>query len=202
MVLFPTKRDAVVKLCANMPISKLKDEEWIVISLSENGSYFAEGIAEKIDGKFEYLFSQGIFAPNNKECAVAVVSETEEIVLNKELIDAFEIELDYIYGEAKRNHDEKILANMYKFRKGEMLQNLNGKSVILVDEGADTGLTLMAALKTVMNMQVHKVAVAIPVVPKSVVAELSKIVDDVYYVHQIENYVASKHYYGKECTEL
>ncbi len=195
MTSFNTRKEALDKLIANIPVAQLKDENWVVISLSQNGSYFAEEIAKKIEGEFDYLFSQTIFAPNNKECAIAVVSETEEIVLNKELIDSFDIELDYIYGEAKRNHDEKILADMYKFRKGEMLQALKNKHVLLVDEGADTGLTLMAALKTVMNMQVHKVAVALPVIPKSVLIELSKIVDDVYFVHQVENYVSSSHYY-------
>lgn len=202
MVIFNTKKDALGKLISNMPIDRLRDENWIVISLSEGGSYFAEALSHKINGKFEYLFSQTIVAPNNKECPVAVVSETEEIVINKELIDSFEIELDYIYGEAKRNHDEIILADMYKYRKGEKLSDLKGKNILLVDEGADTGLTLMAALKTVMNMKVHKVAVAIPVVPKSVVAELSKIVDDVFFVNQVENYIHSKHYYGCQRESL
>ncbi len=198
MVLFNTNKDALAKLVSNMPIERLKEEDWIVVPISNNGVFYGQEIAKIIKAGYDRLFTQVIYAPNNKDCEIAVVSETEEIVINKELVDSFEIELDYIYGEAKRKHDEKILANMYQYRKGEMITDLKHKNVILVDEGADTGLTLMVALKTVMNMGVHKVAVALPIVPKSVARELSTIVDEIYFVHQIENYIETRHYYGEE----
>lgn len=201
MFLFNTNKEALSKLISNMPIERLREENWIVVPISGKGVYYGQEIAKKIGSDYDRLFSEPIHAPNNKDCEVAVVSETEEIVINKELVDSFEIELDYIYGEAKRKHDEKILAYMYQYRKGEMITDLKNKNVLLVDQGADTGMTLMVALKTVMNMGVHKVAVALPVLPKSVVQELSNIVDDVFFVHQIENYVDTKQYYGEGSVE-
>ena len=198
MILFNTGDEAVDKLLLNIPVEKLKEEKWIVIPISDNGVFYGRKIAKKIGGEYDRLFSEPIYAPNNKNCEIAVVSETEEIIINKKLVDSFEIEFDYIYGEAKRKHDEQILSYMYKYRKGEMITELKGRNVLLVDEGADTGFTLMVALKTVMNLDVHKVAVALPIVPKSVVKELSGIVDDVFYVHKIENYVDTRHYYGEE----
>lgn len=195
MKLFKSREDSAQKLLANMPIELLKQDDWVVLSLSPTARMFARKIVKTIGADLEYFFSEKITAPNNKDCAIAVVSETQELVLNEPLIDAFEIELDYIYGEAKRKHDEKILADTYKYRKGEILKDLKGKCVLLVDEGADTGLTLMSALKTVMTMDVKKVCVAITVVPKSVVEELLKTVDDVYYAYALENYVSSRHYY-------
>ncbi|MGP1561542.1 MAG: phosphoribosyltransferase [Helicobacteraceae bacterium] len=202
MRLFKTREESLEQLIAVLPVRGLQEEEWTVLCLSGGAELFAEGIARAIKGSVDYLFSETITAPLNKECPVAVVSETEEIVLNKELIDAFEVGLDYIYGEAKRKHDEQIIKNIYKYRKGEILKNLKNQNVMLVDEGADTGLTLMVALKTVLAMEAKKISVAIPVIPKSVVTELSKIVDDVYFVHQLENYVSSGHYYEEYDRKL
>lgn len=200
-MLFETAKEALEKLLGSMPIERLKDENWIVIPISRNGVYYGRKIAKAIGGDYDRLFSQPIYAPSNKDCEIAVVSETEEIVINKELVDSFGIEFDYIYGEAKRKHDEKILSSVYKYRKGEIITDLKDRNVLLVDEGADTGLTLMVALKTVMNLKVHKVAVALPIVPKSVAGELSNIVDDVFYAHKIENYVDTRHYYGEIPTD-
>lgn len=190
-----TRQDALKKLLDNLPNDKIIKKSPVVLCLSEAGEMYAKAVAKELGLAFEFLFSKAIFAPNNKECPVAVVSETEEIVLNKELIDSFEIELDYIYGEAKRNHDEKIIEDAYKYRKGDLMMDLSGKNVLLVDEGADTGMTLMAALKTMVSLDVKNISLAIAIIPKSLEAQLSKMVDEVYFAYRIENYVNARHYF-------
>jgi putative phosphoribosyl transferase len=115
--------------------------------------------------------------------------------MNTPLIESFDVSLDYVYGEAKRRYDEKILSYLYKYRKGEMLKSLKGKNVLLVDQGADTGMTLMVSLKTVMSLEASKVSVAMPIVPHSIEKELEKIVDDVYFVSKIVNYTSMNDYY-------
>ena len=195
MILFEDRRDAFQKLIATMPVQELKKEPWIVLAISEGGVFFAEAISNVIGAKNDYLFTEPITAPNNKECLIAVVSETEEIVINHNLVDSFDISIDYVYGEAKRRYEEKILSYLYKYRKGDLITDLTGKNVMLVDEGADTGLTLMAALKTVMNLHAHKVGVALPVLPESLAEELSNIVDEEFFVHRVPNFVDTKLYY-------
>lgn len=195
MILFENRDDAYRQLVQQMPTDRMKKEEWVVLAVSQGGVYFADKIARTIGGKADFLFTEKITAPNNKQCTIAMVSETEEIVVNERLIDSFGITLDYVYGEAKRKYDDKILAYLYKYRKGDMVSNLKDKNILLVDEGADTGMTLMASLKTVISLKVAKVAVALPVVPESIAVELSKIVDEVYFAHTIKNYVDVYTYY-------
>ncbi len=196
MVLFDDQPDALSKLLATMPIAQMRKERWEVLALSENGVIFAEGIARAIGGHLDFLFTEPVPAPNNKECWIAVVSETEEIVINQNLVNAFDISIDYVYGEATRQYEEKILTYLYKYRKGELITNLHNKNVLLVDEGADTGLTMMVALKTVFAMNPTRVAVALPVVPESLAAELFSLVDDAFFVHQMANLVESRAYFA------
>jgi len=195
MILFEDRDDAYNQLIQQLPVARMKKEEWVLLAVSQGGVFFTDKIAKLIGGKADYLFTEKITAPNNKECIIAMVSETEEIVINEQLIDSFGITPDYVYGEAKRKYDEKILTYLYKYRKGDMVSNLKDKNILLLDEGADTGMTLMASLKTVIAMDVAKVAVALPVVPESIAVELSKIVDEVYFAHTIKNYVDVYTYY-------
>lgn len=195
MILFENRQDALNKLLPMMPIAQMRKEAWEVLAISEGGVPFAQGIAKAINGRMDFLFTEPIPAPNNKECWIAVVSETEEIVINRRLTDAFDISIDYVYGEAKRKYEEKILTYLYKYRKGELIPDLHNRNVLLVDEGADTGLTLMASLKTVFAMNPTRVAIALPVIPESLADELFNLVDDAYLVHQLPNYIETQAYF-------
>lgn len=195
MTLFENREDAFEQLINQMPLRQKKKEGWIVLAISEGGVYFSKKIAKLIDARHDYLFTEKITAPNNKECVIAMISETQEIVINDRLIDSFDITYDYVYGEAKRKYEEKILTYLYKYRKGEMIKSLKDKNVLLVDEGADTGMTLMASLKTALALNVAKVAVALPIVAESIAQELEKIVDGVYFAHEVKNYIDLYAYY-------
>jgi len=115
----------------------------------------------------------------------------------------------YIYGEAHRKHEEKILSSIYKFRKGSQFPNLEDRHVLLIDEGCESGLKLMTGIKTAMNMNAKAVFVAIPVAPKSVAEALNQIVDESYIIHEVNDYVKTYCYYkdfkpvtGKEIEEI
>jgi Predicted phosphoribosyltransferases len=141
------------------------------------------------------LFTEPIFAPNNDECEIARVSESEEIVIHEKLVDAFDIKYDYIYGEAHRKHEEKILSSIYKYRKGRRFVNVKGEFVLLVDEGSETGSKFVTALKTILAQKPKAVYIAVPVLPSDVLELLEPFCDDVYCLYDIEDYVETPLYY-------
>ena len=119
---------------------KLKDENLQIIAVSKGGLEIAHYLAKKNSNNINILFSQAIMAPNNSECEIARVSEHEEIVINEDLVKSFSIKYDYIYGEAHRKHEETILSYIYKYRKGKPFPSVDDKSVLIVDDGAETDL--------------------------------------------------------------
>lgn len=184
-----------------LPIERIRAEKWKVIAVSPGGLKIASAIAQRAGVCVDILFSEAIYAPANSECELGRVSETEEIVVNEELVDAFDIQYDYIYGEAHRKHEEKILSSIYRFRKGSQFPNLKDEHVLLIDEGCESGLKLMTGIKTAMNMDAKAVFVAIPVAPKSVAEALNQIVDESYVVHEVNDYVKTYCYY-KDFSEI
>lgn len=193
---FKDRSDAAAQLKEHLPLERLKAENWHLVAVSSGGLALAERLNTRLKLPIDYLFTEPIYAPQNHECEIARVSETEEIVMIKSLVGAFDIQVDYIYGEAKRKHEEKILSKVYKYRKGRHFELMHGKTVLLMDEGAETGLKLMTAIKTIMMMRPKAVYIAVPVLPLDVLESLEPLVDDIYYVHDVEDFVQTSSYYA------
>lgn len=147
---FEDREDASKQLIDTLPIELLTHNETVIIGVSEGGVYFADQIAKVSHAKMDILLTEPILAPNNPELAIAMISETEEVVMHRTLIDAFDINEDFVYSEAHRKYEEEILAYVYKYRKGKDLLSLDGKYVVLADECIETGLTMLVALKSVI----------------------------------------------------
>lgn len=192
---YKDREDAARQLMETLPLERIRQEKWKIIAVSSGGLKIASIIAKRAGVKVEILFSEAIYAPSNHECELGRVSETEEIVVHEELVDAFGVQYDYIYGEAHRKHEEKILSSIYKFRKGAQFPNLKDEHVLLVDEGCESGMKLMTGIKTAMTVDAKAVFVAIPVAPKSVAEALNQIVDESYVVHEVNDYVKTYCYY-------
>lgn len=193
---FEDREDASKQLIETLPIDFLSKNECVVIGISEGGVYFADQIAKAIDAQMDILLTEPIMAPNNPELAIAMISETEEVVMHKALIDAFEISEDYVYGEAKRKYEEEVLAYVYKYRKGKDLLSLEGKYVVLADECIETGLTMLVALKSVIARGAKNIYIATPILDQAVYQNLLSVCDGVFCPHKIQDYISIEYYYN------
>ncbi len=192
---FEDREDASKQLIETLPIELFSQNETVVIGVSEGGVYFADQISKAINAQMDILLTEPILAPNNPELAIAMVSETEEVVMHKALIDAFEINEDYVYGEANRKYEEEVLSYVYKYRKGKDLISLKGKYVILTDECIETGLTMMVAIKSVIARGAKNIFIATPVLDKGVYQNLLTVCDGVFCPYKIQDYISIEYYY-------
>jgi len=191
------REDAARKLLDVIPMHKFKEEQWNIVAVSRGGFSLGTFINKRYKNNLEILFLEPIMAPHNAECEVARVSETEEIVIHEKLVQSFGIQYDYIYGEAHRKHEENILSHVYQFRKGRPFPSMEKEVVLLIDEGSETGSKLITALKTVLAQKPKAVYIAVPVLPSDVLEQLEPFVDDIFFLHDIEDYVETSLYYEK-----
>ncbi|MDP2894339.1 MAG: phosphoribosyltransferase [Sulfurimonas sp.] len=189
------REDAAKKLHEVIPMQKLKDENWKLIAVSRGGLELAYHIRSKYKNSINILFSEAIMAPNNSECEIARVCESEEIVINEKLVTSFGIQYDYIYGEARRKYEEKILSSIYQYRKGLPFASMHNQVVLLIDEGSETGLKFLTALKTILAQKPKAVYIAVPVIPSDVLEFLEPFADDLFFLHNIDDYVETSLYY-------
>ncbi len=191
---FKDMEDAAHKLLLSVP-SMQDGEDSVVIGVSEGGVFFADKMAQKLNAYFDILLAEPIYAPNNKELAIAMISETQEVVLHKRLIEAFDISEDFIYSQAQREYEDEVIGHIYRYRKGKSLLPLKEKRVILVDECIETGLTMMVALKSVIARGAKEIYIATPVLDDSVKESMLEVCDGVFCPYVINDYVSIEHYY-------
>ena len=194
-IYFKDREDASIQLIETLPIELLSANKTVVIGVSEGGVYFADKIAKVCEAQMDILLTEPILAPNNTEVPIAMVSETEEVVMHKALIDAFDINEDYVYSEAYRKYEEEVLSYVYRYRKGKDLVSLQGKYVVLADECIETGLTMMVALKSVIARGAKNIYIATPILDKTVYQNLLTVCDDVFCPHKIQDYISIEYYY-------
>ena len=194
-IYFKNREVAAYRLLDVLPIDSMRLEDWTVISSSYGGFEIAKIVAKALNSKYDMMFSEKIYAPNNEECEIAVVTEHEEVLIHEELIKAFDISLDYVYAKSKQVYDESIVKTVNRFRHGEKIQKFENKNVLIVDEGINTGLTVMACIKTAINLKAKSISVATPILPTASIPTIESIADDLYYIKKLDHFVAINFYY-------
>lgn len=194
-IFFKNREVAAYRLLDVLPIDSMKLEDWTVIASSYGGFEIAKIIARALNGKFDIMFSEKIYAPNNEDCEIAVVTEHEEVLIHEELVKSFDISLDYVYSKSKQIFDDTLTQKVKRFRHGEKIKRLEGKNVLIVDEGINTGLTMMACIKTAINLKAKSISVATPVLPTASIPTIDSIADDLYFVKKLDHFVSINFYY-------
>jgi len=198
---FKNRKEATKLLLDVLPSDTIKFEDWIIIATSAGSVPIAYTISKELKSSFDFMFTYKIDAPNNSECEVAIVSESEEVVIHEELVKAFDISLDYVFSKSRSVYENEVLKYIQKYRKGERLADLHNKNVLLVDEGLNTSLTMMACIKTAINLKAKSVSVAVPILPTASAPTIESIADDLYYVKKLDHFVSIDFYY-EELEEI
>lgn len=178
-----------------LPSEQLKSSNFLLVCLSLEGVAFCNHLASKLDLDYELFFSAGIMAPNNPECEIACVGESEEIVLNDALITCFGITQDFVYGQAKRVYEEKVLKQVYKYRKGNLLSFIKGRNILLVNDGCESGAKLTVAAKSMASLGAASISLACAVMPESLAISSAAFLDFIYCAKKAQKFVNTAFYY-------
>ncbi len=193
--IFENRDEACDLLYDILPVDTMKQEEWIILAISTGAVPIALNLAKKLNAKFDYLFTKKIFTTKNSECEVAIITETQEIVIHEELMRSFSLNLEDIYTQSKNIYTNDIVNYKAKYRNSLDIINLENKNVLLIDEGLNTGLTMMACIKSVINEKAKSICVAVPILPEVTIKDIESIADDLYYVQAPAHFISIDFYY-------
>ena len=147
-----------------------------VLAIPRGGVIVGDAIASKFkQGEFDIVIPRKLGAPNNPELAIGAVMQDRTAYLNENVIQMLQVPSEYIDGEI----DSQVLEvkrRMSLYRDPSKPYNIAERSVVIVDDGADTGATITAAVKWIKRLQCtpKRLIVAIPVAPKNTVLQLEK----------------------------
>ncbi len=134
----------------------------------------------------------------NDAKTIVLCMSLESVILTDVVCRGLNLSYDYIYGEAHRKYEEKILKNVYKYRKGNLIGELKGKNILLIDEGCETGMTALICIKTLLDVKVKSISYATPMIATDVFANLNDMVDEIYTINKIVDFIDVDSYYEKK----
>ena len=153
-------------------------ENTIVLGIPRGGVVVADIVARKLSCQFDIVIPRKLGAPHNEEVAIGAVMEDGTTYLNEEIVKTLDVSKEYIEQEkAKQIQEIKRRTSLY--RGSQRNYELNDmKNIVLVDDGAATGATIIAAAKWIRrsnnNTLSQKLIIAVPVAPKDTLELLKK----------------------------
>ena len=115
-------------------------------------------------------------------------------IINKEVVDALGISTEDI--ETIAREEEHELERREKAYRGDVpAPKLEGKTVILVDDGIATGSTMLAAIAAARQLKAAQIVVAVPTVAASTYRKLREVADEVVALITPENFYAVGQWY-------
>ena len=196
---FADREDALRQLIERL--DGINFSNTMVLSISTDAMSLAQGVANHFELPLEHLFIQPIYAPENPDCTIGIVSELMDVVFDDELLRAFDISVDYVYAKAQECYTKKILPLARKMRLGDSITPFAGKNILIVDEGVETGFSIEVAIKTCINHGCKSASIATPVLSRDIESYLLRFCDCIYSVIRPEFFVSTNYYYKELQTQ-
>lgn len=191
--IFRDRQDAGIQLADRLKGYKHSGEA-IVLALPRGGVVTGFEIAKVLDLPMDVLIVRKIGFPGQSEFGIGAVSETGTVVLNSAIISSYGVEDEYIQLEIARQKEE-VERRLRIYRKGKRILDLEGKKIILVDDGVATGATLKAAISALKKEKIKGLIAAIPVSPPETAEELKGMVDELICLNTPADFMAVGNYY-------
>jgi putative phosphoribosyl transferase len=175
--------------------SKQELKNPVVLGVPRGGVVVACEVAKVLNSPLDIIVTRKIRAPTEPELAVGAIGETEgSQYIDRRLVKDLGITPDYLTKEIKIQKEEiKRRENVY--RQGRQPVGLKDKTVIIIDDGAATGATLVAAAREVWDAKPACVIIALPVAPSETTQLLEKEVDEVYVLEEPEPFFSVGQFY-------
>jgi putative phosphoribosyl transferase len=192
-MVFKDRADAGKKLSEKL-LSHANQKDTIVIGLPRGGVVVAFEVARKLKLQLDIIVSRKIGMPGQPEFAIGAITADGKEVFDQRLIQSFELErkdLEKIIDTEKKETSRR----MQVYRLGRTELNLKNKTVILVDDGVATGMTMQATLLSARGLGAKQIIIAVPVIPQDQIKGLEKLSDELIYLDAPVNFGAISIFY-------
>jgi predicted phosphoribosyltransferase len=179
-MIFENRHEAGKKLAEKLKSlvseESLKLGDAVVIALPRGGVPVGLEIAGALELPLDVCVVRKVGAPAQPELAIAAVAEGGEIVVNENvsrLLGLSRVEIEQLARPKRAEVEERVK----KFRSGAAAAAIEGKTVIIVDDGLATGTTALTAVHVMKKRKAGRILLAVPVCPAESVQTFAAEVD-------------------------
>ncbi|MBI4510980.1 MAG: phosphoribosyltransferase [Deltaproteobacteria bacterium] len=169
-------------------------DDVLVLALPRGGVPVGIEVAKAIVAPLDVVVIRKLGLPGQEELAMGAIAWGGVKVVNQDVVRALDIPSHVVDAVASAEKEE--LARREKLYRGDLpFPPVQGRSVIVVDDGVATGSTMLAAVSAVRHMVPARVIVAVPVAPPSTLRKLEEAADEVACILTPEPFFAVGQWY-------
>jgi putative phosphoribosyl transferase len=192
---FRDRRDAGRQIAEQL--MRYKNMDPVVLALPRGGVPVGHEVAQALGAPLDVLLVRKIRAPNHPELGLGAVVDGDPHlrVLNRHVMTMINPSQEYIDAEEQRQLE--IIRQRRKLYRGNRPPvALEGRSVIVVDDGIATGGTMKIALTALSGSGAGKLVLAVPVAPRETIEQFADDADEVVCLLTPESFRAVSLYYA------
>jgi predicted phosphoribosyltransferase len=165
-----------------------------VLALPRGGVPVAYEVAAELDAPLDVIVVRKLGVPSRPELAMGAIGEDGVLVLNNEVIAHLGIS-DAAIARVEAAERDELRRGAARFRGGRPMLALDGRTVVIVDDGLATGSTARAAMLVARAHGASRVALAVPVAPAQSLVELAPVADEILVVATPHPFLAIGQWY-------
>jgi predicted phosphoribosyltransferase len=143
-------------------LADLREEDPLVLALPRGGVPVAAQVASALHAPLDILLVRKLGLPSHPEVAFGAIGEDGVRILNEDVVQRFGLSEREILHVENREREE-LASRLVKYRGGRPPLSLEGRTVIIVDDGLATGATARVAVRIARRRGARHVIVAVPV---------------------------------------
>jgi putative phosphoribosyl transferase len=177
---FADRADAGRRLGA--ALRRYRDRNPVVLALPRGGVPVGLEVARALGAPLDVIVVRKLGAPGHEELAVGAIAPGAAYV-DWPIVRQLGVSQTYL-EQVTAAEERELERREQAYRRGRPALPVEGRTVILVDDGLATGATLRAAMAAIRQRRPAQVVVAVPVGAPESAARLRAIADDVVCLEQ------------------
>jgi len=192
--MFKNRTEAGIKLAEKLKEEFFLPAETLILAVPKGGVPVGKKISEILGLPLDVVIIKKITAPVAKDLIIGAVGKGGVVIWDEELCRKLEVSPEF-RQRIVRQKIEDLEKKDADFRGQLPSPKLEGKTIILIDDGAITGATLKTAIAVIRNFRPKEIVVAVPVVAEGALAGLKQTADRLIYLESPEMFFSLGQFY-------
>ena len=172
----------------------LADEDVVVLGLPRGGVAVAREVARELAAPLDVIVVRKLGLPHRPELAMGAIGEGDVSFIDWGVVSAAGVTGAQLSKVIQR--ERQVLEWKARLFRGDREPlDLEGRVVVIVDDGIATGSTVKAAVRVTRALGAARLIIAAPVAPADTVADLRSVSDAVVVLETPEPFYAIGQFY-------
>jgi putative phosphoribosyl transferase len=177
MTIFMNRSDAGKRLAEGL-LQREDLENAVVLALPRGGVPVGFEVARALRAPLDAFVVRKLGVPGHEELAMGAIASGDVVVWNEDILGELHVSQDIIDRVVAREREE-LKRRESAYRGDRLPIVIEGRTVVLVDDGLATGASMRAAVSAVRSRQPSRIIVAVPAAPLDTCESFRSSVDEV-----------------------